>query len=130
MMRFLLILFIVVPTLEVFTIIQVGRVIGGWPTFLLIVTCSLLGAYLLKTQGARVWKQIREDMSQGRLPGEALLDGACILVGGTLLVTPGFLTDAIGLFLLLPGLRNLCKPLLKVWLLRMMSKGRITYFRR
>ncbi|MBL0386262.1 membrane protein FxsA [Tumebacillus sp. ITR2] len=129
MMRLLLVLVVVVPALEIFTMIQVGQVIGGWPTFFLIVACSFLGAYLLKTQGLRVWNQIRREFSKGMIPGEALLDGACVLVGGTLLLTPGFLTDVFGLFLLVPGLRNLFKPLLKVWLLRLLSKGRITYFR-
>ncbi|PWK13877.1 FxsA family protein [Tumebacillus permanentifrigoris] len=130
MMRILLILLIVVPALEIFTMIQVGQVIGGWPTFFLIVACSFLGAYLLKQQGIRTLNQIRQELSMGMIPGEALLDGACILVGGTLLLTPGFVTDIFGLVLVLPGIRAPFKSLIKIWLLRLASKGRITYYRR
>jgi UPF0716 protein FxsA len=130
MLRILLLLFIVVPALEIVTIIQVGQVIGGWPTFFLIVAMSLLGAYLVKVQGLRVWKQIRDEMAMGMIPGESLLDGACVLVGGTLLLTPGFLTDALGLLMLLPFLRGFFKGLLKVWLFRLMSRGQFFIHRR
>ncbi|KEO82065.1 FxsA family protein [Tumebacillus flagellatus] len=130
MSRVLLFVLIVVPALEIFTIIGVGHAIGGWPTFLLIVLSSLLGAYLLKTQGVRTWNQIRREFSMGMLPGASLLDGVCVLVGGTLLLTPGFLTDVFGLILLVPGVRNVLKPVLKILLLRLLSKGRITYYRR
>jgi UPF0716 protein FxsA len=130
MLRFLLLLFIVVPALEIVTIIEVGKVIGGWPTFVIIVALSLFGAYIVKVQGLRVWKQIREEMAMGLIPGESLLDGACVLVGGTLLLTPGFLTDVLGLLLLLPFLRGFFKRLIKLLLFRLMSRGQFFIHRR
>jgi UPF0716 protein FxsA len=130
MIRILTLLFIVVPALEILTLIQVGHVIGGWPTFFLIVGLSLLGAYLLKVQGLRTLQQIRHELSMGMIPGESLLDGALILVGGVLLLTPGFLSDVVGLILLLPPMRLLVKPLLKVWLQRQMQRGRFITYRR
>jgi UPF0716 protein FxsA len=129
-MRIFLLLFIVVPALEIYTLIQVGQLIGGWPTFFLIVGLSALGAYLLKVQGRQTLHQIRREMEMGMLPGETLLDGACILVGGILLLMPGFLTDVPGLLLLLPFARAIPKRLIKIWLMKMMQKGRFTIFRR
>ncbi|MCX7570677.1 membrane protein FxsA [Tumebacillus sp. DT12] len=130
MKRILLILFIVIPALEVFTLIQVGQVIGGWPTFFLIVGISFLGAYLVKQQGMRTLAQVRHELASGMIPGESLLDGACILVGGTLLLTPGFLTDMAGFVLLLPFVRTPVKAILKVWLMKQMQNGRFLYYRR
>lgn len=130
MKRILLILFIVIPALEVFTLIQVGQVIGGWPTFFLIVGISFLGAYLVKQQGMRTLAQVRQELASGMIPGESLLDGACILVGGTLLLTPGFLTDMAGFVLLLPFVRTPVKAILKVWLMKQMQNGRFLYYRR
>lgn len=129
MRRLLFLLFIIVPALEIFTIIQVGGVIGGWPTFLLIIGVSLAGAYLLKSQGMRTLQQIRTELSMGIPPGDTLLDGACILIGGTLLLTPGFVTDIFGLVLLLPFLRRPVKAMLKRGLMRMMQSGRFTIYR-
>lgn len=130
MTRILLILFIVIPALEVFTLIQVGQVIGGWPTFFLIICMSFLGAYLMKQQGLRTLAQVRQELASGMIPGESLLDGACILVGGTLLLMPGFLSDLAGLLLLLPFVRNPLKGLLKFWLMKQMQNGRFLYYRR
>ena len=129
MRRILLLLFIIVPALEMYTIIQVGSVIGGWPTFLLIIGMGFAGAYLLKRQGLRTLQQIRYELSTGIPPGDTLLEGACILIGGTLLLSPGFLTDIIGLLLLIPFLRRPVKELLKRWLLRLMQSGRFRIYR-
>jgi UPF0716 protein FxsA len=130
MVKWLFLAFLVVPALEIFTIIQVGQVIGGWPTFFLIVGLSFLGAYLVKVQGRRTLRQIQRDLTSGVMPGDALLDGACLLVGGTLLLTPGFLTDALGLFLLLPGMRQVVKRLIKLWLVKKLRSGNWTIYRR
>ncbi|ASS74517.1 membrane protein FxsA [Tumebacillus algifaecis] len=130
MMRIFLILIIVVPALEIFTMIQVGQVIGGWQTFLLIIGTSVLGAYLLKVQGRSTWRQINRDMEMRVLPGDSLLDGACVVVGGTLLLVPGFLSDIVGLLMLLPGLREIPKHLIKLYLMRMMQKGNFSIYRK
>jgi UPF0716 protein FxsA len=129
MRRILLLLFIIVPALEMYTIIQVGSAIGGWPTFLLIIGMGFMGAYLLKRQGLRTLQQIRDELSMGIPPGDTLLEGACILIGGTLLLSPGFLTDIIGVLLLIPFLRRPVKALLKRWLLRLMQSRRFTIYR-
>ncbi|MFD2169470.1 FxsA family protein [Tumebacillus lipolyticus] len=130
MKRILLILLIVVPALEILTMIQVGKIIGGWLTFFLIIGLSALGVYLLSVQGRYTLQQIRNQMEMGMLPGEALLDGACILVGGILLVLPGFLSDALGLLLLIPFARAIPKLLIKAWLLRLIQRGNVTLYRR
>jgi len=130
MVRILALLFIIVPAIEIFLLIQVGQVIGGWPTFFLVIGLSLAGAYLLKVQGRHTLMQLRRELSMGAMPGETLLDGACLLVGGTLLLTPGFFTDIFGLMLLLPGFRGIFKRLIKNWLMQQIQKGRFISFRR
>lgn len=130
MVRILTLLFIIVPAIEIFLLIQVGQVIGGWWTFFLIIAISLFGAYLLKVQGRQTLMQIRQELSMGMMPSESLLDGACLLVGGTLLLTPGFFTDVVGIFLLLPGLREISKRLIKLWLMKLIKNGRFVSFRR
>ena len=86
--------FVAVPVLEIWVILQVGQVIGGWPTVLLLVLDSLLGVWLLRREGVRTWQALRDALAQARLPGRELADAALVLVGGTLLLTPGFVTDS------------------------------------
>ncbi len=105
MVAVLILLFLVVPVLEIWLIIQVGQVIGALPTVVLLVVESLLGAWLVKREGRRTWRALRASFGQARVPGRELLDGALVLVGGTLLLTPGFLTDVVGFFLVLPVTR-------------------------
>lgn len=99
----LVILFIGVPLLEIFVIIQVGAAIGGWPTVGILVLDSLVGAWLLRVESRRAWAQFRAALAEGRWPGDEVAQGALVIVGGTLLLTPGFVTDVVG-FLLLIGL--------------------------
>jgi len=101
MRALLFLLFIVAPLVELVVIIQVGQVIGvGW-TIGLLVADSLLGAWLLGREGRHVWGEFRRAMGEGRWPGDEVAQGAMVLVGGTLLLTPGFVTDVIGFVLLL-----------------------------
>jgi len=130
MRRYLFLLFLIIPALEILAIVQVGSVIGGWPTFFLIIGMSFLGAVLVKQEGKRTWGAIQRDLASGIPPGESLLDGACVLVGGALLLTPGFLTDALGLVLLVPFMRRPFKQLLKRWLFKIMQNGSFVTFRR
>ncbi len=88
-------------------ILQVGAVIGGWPTLGILVLDSLAGAWLLKVQSRRAWAQFRAALVEGRWPGDEVAQGALIIVGGTLLVTPGFVTDVVGFLLLIGGTRRL-----------------------
>jgi UPF0716 protein FxsA len=109
----LIILFIVVPILELYVIIQVGQAIGVVPTLILLLADALLGSWLLKHEGRGAWRRFNEALAARRFPGTEVADGALIIVGGTLLLTPGFLTDILGLFLLLPPTRAITRRLLK-----------------
>ncbi len=113
-MAFLLIaLFIVVPIAELYVIVQVGQLIGIWPTLILLLADAVLGSMLLKHQGRSAWRRFNEALAARRFPGREVADGALIIVGGTLLLTPGFITDIFGLFFLLPPTRAISRRLLK-----------------
>lgn len=112
-MALLVVLFIVVPIAEIYVIIQVGELIGVWPTVALLLADALLGSYLLKHQGRSAWRRFNEALAQRRFPGKEVVDGALILVGGTLLLAPGFITDIFGAILLIPPTRALVRALLK-----------------
>src|SRR5918993_2087194 len=101
----LVLLFIVVPIAELYVIFQVGDAIGVIPTIVLLAVDSLLGSVLLRSQGRSVWGQFNEAMSAGRVPHRELLDGVAVIFGGAFLITPGFITDIVGLLLLLPPTR-------------------------
>jgi UPF0716 protein FxsA len=112
-MPFLIILFIVVPILELYVIIQVGQWIGLWPTLALLLADAILGSMLLKHQGRSAWQRFNEALAARRFPGKEVADGLLIVIGGTLLLTPGFITDVFGLFLLIPPTRAIARRLLK-----------------
>ncbi|MFC4767780.1 FxsA family protein [Effusibacillus consociatus] len=130
MFRILLLLFIIVPTIEIYFLVQIGKVIGGWQTVFLVLLTSGLGAYLAKSQGRATWSRLQKELSMGRPPGNTLLDGVCVLIGGVLLLTPGFFTDILGLILLLPPTREPVKRILRRWLEKQLSKGTWITFRR
>jgi UPF0716 protein FxsA len=115
----LFLLFSVVPLIEIWLLIKVGRVIGALPTVALLLVISLVGAWLARSQGLKIIAAIRDELAAGRLPTAGLLDGALILAGGILLLTPGFFTDCIGLFFLVPPSR----ALLKAWLRERLRRG-------
>ena len=119
----LFLVFLIVPVIEIYLLIQVGSQIGGVATVALLLLMSLLGAYLMRSQGGRVLARIQEELSQGRLPAAQLLDGALIFIGGVLLTTPGFFTDFIGIFFLVPATRRVIKMWLGLWLQSRISKG-------
>lgn len=102
---------IVVPIVELYVIIQVGQGIGVVPTIVLLVAMSLLGGYLLRREGSKTWRALRDALQAGRLPAKEVADGALVILGGALLLTPGFATDLFGLLCILPptraGLRRL-----------------------
>lgn len=109
----LIILFIVVPIAELYVIIQVGELIGVLPTLILLLADALLGSWLLKHQGRNAWRRFNEALAARRFPGREVVDGALVIVGGTLLLTPGFISDVFGVFLLLPPTRAIARRLLK-----------------
>lgn len=102
---------LVVPLVEIYVIIQVGQVIGGWPTVGLLLLESALGAWLVKREGKRAWNALRTSLQTSLMPGKELADAALVLIGGTLLLAPGFITDILGFFLILPFTRPLARRL-------------------
>ena len=102
----LLILFIAVPLVELALLIKLGSAIGLWPTVLIVIATGALGAALAKSQGTRTVWTIRREMAEGKPPGESLVNGLLILVGGVVLLTPGLLTDVLGFCLLVPVTRK------------------------
>lgn len=112
MLALLLLLFIVVPLAELYVIIQVGEAIGALPTIGLLVLDSLLGTWLLRSQGRTVWNRFRTTLAAGRPPARETLDGALVIFGGALMLAPGFITDAFGVVLLLPPTRAVVRRVL------------------
>jgi len=98
----LLLLFTVVPLLELFLLVKLGTVIGIGATVLIVICTGVLGAWLARWQGLGVLRRLSEDVNQGRLPADALIDGLLILIAGAVLLTPGLITDALGFLLLVP----------------------------
>jgi len=109
---------LVVPVAEIALIIAVGKVIGGWQTIALLLVESALGAYLVKREGRRSWRSLRVALNTGQMPGRELADATLVLIGGTLLLTPGFLTDIVGFFFILPFTR----PITRRWLQRVVER--------
>jgi UPF0716 protein FxsA len=108
----LLFIFIVVPLAELYVIFKVGEAIGVPLTILLLAADSVIGSLLLKSQGRAVWRRFSETMAAGRMPHREVLDGVMVIFGGAFLITPGFITDIVGLFLLLPPTRAVARRLL------------------
>ena len=113
-MRNALIAFITVPLVEMIILIEVGSLIGAIPTVALVVLTATIGLWLLKLEGIATLARVQEKLNQGQIPETELLEGIMLLVGGALLLTPGFITDAMGFTCLLPGLR---RPIAR-WIIR------------
>jgi UPF0716 protein FxsA len=126
MLLLLVILFVVVPILEIAVIIQVGSWLGVPLTIGLLIFDSLLGGWLLRQQGRGAWRRLNEALFAGRVPARETVDGALIIFGGALLLTPGFITDAAGIALLVPPTRALIRPLLVRWASRRMTVAAMT----
>ena len=108
----LLVAFIGVPIVEIAVFIKVGGVLGLWPTLGLVVLTAVLGTWQLRAQGLATLMRAREQVERGALPTRELFDGACLLVAGALLLTPGFITDAAGFLLFFPPVRDILLGLL------------------
>ncbi len=101
----LALIFVVAPLVELYVIIQVAHVIGGWETIALLLVESFVGAWLMKAQGRGVLARVQRSLQEGRMPTKELVDGALILFAGALMLTPGFITDVFGFILLIPPTR-------------------------
>ena len=106
---YLLLALILVPLIEIALFIQVGGLIGLWPTLAIVVATALAGTMLMRTQGFAVWRRAQDSLARNELPVREVFDGLCLLVAGVLLLTPGFFTDAIGLALFVPQVRDLLR---------------------
>ena len=101
----LALLFLVVPFIELFVLIQVGQAIGALPTIALLVVVSVVGAWLVKREGISVVRRAQEQVRRGQVPGAELVDGVLILIAGALMLSPGFFTDIFGIALMIPPVR-------------------------
>lgn len=115
---YLFLLFTVVPLVELWLLVMLGQWTHAWVPILLVLIDAALGATLIRWQGVRVVRRIQEDLAGGRMPGDALIDGALFLVAAALLIAPGILTDIVGFALLIPPLRALVKRGVSAWLRR------------
>jgi UPF0716 protein FxsA len=118
----LLVLFIVVPILEIGVFIQVGKWIGLWPTLGGIVMTALIGVALVRYQGFSVLKKAQSSVNEGRFPVAEVFDGLCLFIAGALLLMPGFLTDIVGFLLLVPPVRAILRRIVGS---RMVASGRV-----
>jgi UPF0716 protein FxsA len=125
MLSRLLLLFILVPAVELLLLIQMGQWIGTLPTVALIALTGVVGAYLARQQGVQVLRKVQQEIQSGQMPADALLDGAMVLVAGAVLMTPGVLTDALGFLLLIPQSRQLLRKAAWRRIQRMISEGKI-----
>ncbi|MQA91948.1 MAG: membrane protein FxsA [Gemmatimonas sp.] len=121
----LLLLFILIPFAEMALLIQLGNVLGFWPTIALVIATGVLGAFLARGQGVQVLRRIQLELSAGRMPATPLLDGLLILIGGIVLLTPGLLTDLAGIVLLLPFTRRRLRDRISKRFQRMIEAGQV-----
>jgi UPF0716 protein FxsA len=124
----LVLLFIVVPIAELYVIIKVGEAIGLVPTLALLFLDAILGSMLWRHQGRAAWVRFNRALSENRLPHKEVFDGVLIILGGALLVTPGFISDVFGLILLIPPTRAIVRAVSARWVRRRMARGELTFW--
>jgi UPF0716 protein FxsA len=125
----LLLIFILVPIAELYVIIKIGGAIGILPTLAILVADAILGSFLLRQQGRAAWVRFNRALAEGRLPHKEVFDGVLIIFGGALLMTPGFITDVVGLVFLIPPTRALVRAFaMRMVRGRMAAGGRVAYF--
>jgi UPF0716 protein FxsA len=124
-MKWLILAFIAVPTMELALLIYSGKTLGLFPTIAIILITGIGGAYLAKRQGLKAWNELRSRMATMETPGNALIDSVCIFFGGILLIMPGFLTDIVGFLLLFKGPRNIIRPFIQKWIYNKMKNNHI-----
>lgn len=115
MVPVLVVAFLVVPIVELYVIVQVGHLLGVLPTLGLLLAVSVLGAALVRREGLRTWRALTAALAAGRMPAREVADGGLLLLGGALLLTPGFVTDAVGALLVLPLTRAVARRAVTGW---------------
>ncbi|MEK3881735.1 FxsA family protein [Paenibacillus sp. PL2-23] len=126
MYKWLLAAFLIVPVVELWSILQIGDWLGGWNTFFIIVAMGALGAYFARAEGRKVWREAQLQLQSGQMPGRAIIDGVIVFAGGLLLLTPGFFSDILGLLLLLPITRPFFRHMVLQWLEKRIRNGSFT----
>ncbi len=111
----LLLAFVVVPIVEIYVIVQVGEAIGVLPTIALLIADAVLGTWIFRREGRKAWEALRQAIGEHRIPTREVTDGALIVVGGALMLAPGFVTDGVGLLCVLPPTRAVLRRLLSAW---------------
>ena len=129
MVGVLVLLFLIVPLAELYVIIQVGQAVGALNTIALLILISAAGAWLVKREGMSVWKRFQRQVESGAVPGKEIADGVMILFAGALLMSPGFLTDVLGICLLLPPVRAVLRGVLMKQAARRAGIIRVERFR-
>jgi UPF0716 protein FxsA len=122
--KYLILSIVAFPVIEIIILLLSGKVIGFWATLFALLLMGIVGAYLAKQQGLETLRRAQAQMNVGQLPGNEMINGLCIMIGGILLVLPGFITDLAGLLLILPPTRKLCKPLLMRWITKKINKNK------
>lgn len=122
-MKWLVLLFLIVPASELALLLIAGNQLGVIPTLMIILITGVGGAYLAKRQGFKAITDFRERMAAGDAPGPPIIDGLCIFIGGLLLLVPGFITDILGLLLLLSWPRKMIRPFIIQQIYKKMKKG-------
>jgi len=124
----LILLFTVIPLVELALLIKLGQHVGVGYTIAIVLITGVVGAYLAKTEGFSIINKIGRELEEGKVPGNQIVDGLCVLVGGTMLITPGLITDTCGFFLVIPATRILVREWLKRWFHNMIDRGQVTFY--
>lgn len=124
----LLLLFTLGPLVELYLILELGRRVGPGPTVILVLATGFFGVFLARAQGFLVLRRIIEDLRCGEMPGDELLNGVMVLIGGAFLLTPGLISDTVGFLLLIPATRNRVKKVVLRKLKRALDEGTLRIF--
>ncbi|MCB0384219.1 MAG: FxsA family protein [Bdellovibrionales bacterium] len=128
MLFYLIFFFTVLPLVELFFLIRAGQIIGLWNTIAVVLVTGILGASFARSQGQLIWKQVNEKLARGEMPADSLFHGFLVFAGGLLLVTPGFVTDFLGLSMVMPGPRHFILRLLKKAIEKRIQTGQIRFY--
>ena len=124
----LIMLFTVIPIVELALLLKINTYIGLGYTLMIVLVTGVVGAYLAKSEGKGIIRNIKYEMSQGRMPGDELVNGLCVLIGGAFLLTPGLITDFTGFILVIPFTRAIIKRFVKGRLRYMLEEGTFKFY--
>ncbi|WP_066635473.1 FxsA family protein [Desulfolucanica intricata] len=122
-MRWLLIFFIIMPIVELYILVYLSKIIGFWYTLFSVILIGMLGFHLARSQGFLLFKTARREFALGRVPGNEVLDALIVMTAGLLLITPGLITDTVGVTILIPRVRTRLRNIIKQWLLHQIKLG-------